>query len=310
MTAHSVSGLTEYQECAAKWWFAHRSGIKLEQPPTPDQQRGSVFHAGIAAALTDGRVEGVVAYACGQALNYASENGVPLAIAEQATGLLEYHIPRIGINQIITAFQFEGKPMIEWGFNATFEEVSVRGTLDAVVRHTDGRLLLLDWKLRSNPYDLAPLRMDKQLYVYAAVLRHVYGVTLDGIVQVQIRSKLPDGLKLLKGKTGGAATDYARDIGKTTASMIKARTVGLEDATRRKIYLRFADKIEREMYFLNYAPMPLGHADMVMGVVLEQMEAMNRDTQHLPVLNAYTCKGCGWIDHCHERTFKRGEGTQ
>lgn len=308
----SISGLADYRKCPALWWFDHVSGIKVDDPSTLDQQRGHVFHHGIARALIDGRIEGVMEYACAEALIYATAKDVPADVTDQAIKALAYHIPRLGINTKMKAYQYNRKPMVEFSFDVAYgvkpDEVRLRGTVDAVVMLEDGRVMLLDWKFRKQHYDAKDIRMDKQLYVYAAVLQQIYGVPLDGAAQVQVLAETPAHMTLLNDKTGTSARDYTRSMSKTTSEQLQVDIAHLPDEVRAGIYRRFSDKVAPDSHFLNFAKLNLKHAQTVLNIVLQQIHEINHDQHFLPTLDAYTCKSCIWQAHCHTRTFKMGEG--
>lgn len=299
---HSVSGLSTYNSCAAKWYLQYKSGLKVEAFDGDAMQRGSLFHAGIAEAL----ITGDNAQALPAVRRYAEQNNVSTTLVDDVARMLDYYLPAIGINTTLTAYQHEGKPLIEHGFDVTFgtePQVKLRGFIDAVVRHQDGRVGLLDWKVRKTFYPVEAVQMDKQLYVYAAILKLHYGIALDFAAQVQISPTIPDTPRLLSKRTGVKAEDWGRDCGRTTAQAVQGIVAGLDAGEAQAFMLRFNDKIVPETEFLSYAKIPLAQADNVLKLTLATAHRADTDTQYLPVLDAYQCKACEWRGHCKARVM-------
>ncbi len=304
---HSVSSITTYDMCAAKYWFEKYSGIPLERHNSDAQKRGSTFHAGIAAALVDGTPHQPVGVAVLAAQQYALDNDVSNETLEEALDLLRHYIPLLGINTTLKAYHHEGKPLIEYDFDLTFgkgdKSVKLKGFIDAVVQHSDGRVLLLDWKIHKDLYPLSAVQMDKQLYVYAAVCQRVLGIQLDGAAQVQIRSTLPARPKLNKDKSGTKADDYNARLGQTTAATLERDFAHLSASERMTALLRYADKIVDETDFLSFSKVDVRNADRVLKIVLARAHQMDNDDTYLPILNAYACRACEWQGHCKQRVL-------
>jgi RecB family exonuclease len=295
----SVSSVNLYNVCPSKYYFRYIARVLTEEVDTQAQQRGSLFHEGIAAALGYGDERSNLEYATAACYEYASKNNIGDALRDSAIELLRYYMPLIGVNRTIFAYEHAGKPMIEHQFDETVDGIPVRGTIDLVAKHADGRILLIDWKCKRELYDTTAIALDKQLYMYAKYVRDFLGIPLDGAMQVQLSTELPAVPRM---KLNG---EPYKTMGKTTKAAFDASISHLTDEQKRSAILQYADKIAPDTDFIRYSKIDMAMVDAMFVLFLLQAREVRADDMYLPILDAFACSKCSYKDHCYSRIKSR-----
>lgn len=298
-TILSVSSVAEYKKCPRRYWYKKHSGIVLDTTPSPAQDLGSVVHAGFAGALLTSDASKPLIAAVDAARAYAAAHDVAPNILENATDLLCYHVPRLGLGAtLVPARTSAGEPLVEAEFVYLSENtgVTLRGTVDAVVvNRLTGKTVLIDWKVRSREfYPAAAVQLDAQLYVYAAIVGKVWGVQLDAIQQIQLLSRAPAVPEYKKD------TDEFKDVlGKTTAAVLEESLSQLSAEEASRWRTRWMDKIVPDEYFIQTVDLDIRLVKPMVAQFLATTLQIRDDQRFIPLLDAYACKFCPWLGHCH-----------
>lgn len=311
MNLYSVSSLTTYNECAARYALKYVHGFSLDGKYRTLQDRGSCVHEGISAALRESvhthNIDQLVSIAQEIARIYGFNNEVDQSVIEESQEILAFYLPLLGIGQTMTPYMYKREPLIEFDFKAEFTKygVGMRGRIDAVVI-LDNKVTLLDWKVRSSSakfYSDEEVMIDKQLYVYAGIMKYFYGVEIEQIAQVQISADLPGRLRLKKNCQPDSADSFDSRLSKTTSEVFNQDIQDYDEVVKQELMIKFFDKILPIDSFLHYSYVPMSRVSRVMhymGLTGQRVEA---DTQHLPILNAYFCKTCPVMEECQRVYF-------
>lgn len=291
----SVSSVSVFDVCPTRYWFKYYSGIRLEEVEYDYQHRGTLVHEGIAAALRYGDEKSNYEIATVAVLEYANKRGLNQTVIDDALEMLEYYMPAIGINRTVFAYEHNGIPLIEYQFEESFEDVTLRGTIDAVVKHVDGRILVLDFKCKKELYDTTAVIMDAQLYVYTFVLRNVMKIPVDGAMQVQMWTQVPGKVKYNKD---GAVSKV---ISKTTQTIVDSLVEQLPQEERVAAMITYAGKIAPDTDFLRYSKIDMSLVDNMFGIFMLRARDIDKTEIFLPVQSSFVCKDCGYLNACYAK---------
>lgn len=311
MLKFSVSSLNDFQSCALKYWFNNVSGLPRRYFKSDATDRGSLFHAGIAAALKQRDPNENIRVAKEAVLKEAKVLKATDKEVETANSYLEYYLPKLGINETKFAYVHNGKPLVEFDFEAEFDFGVLRGYVDAVLVTSDGSIILVDWKTRKTIYDEETIDLDKQLYIYAKMLELLGVVKIEYALQYQI-SGVPQYPRFVKGGDTNTSDAINKNIAKTNRTMFNEFIAHMSETERRKALIAFKDKIMPDESFEIATFIRMEMLDYVWDTTVRQMEQMATmaDTDFLPVLNSYICKGCVWKDACLQRLFTLSEAKK
>lgn len=300
----SVSSISKYNECPALYNLHYNYNVRPESKNQPSMDRGTCVHAGMEAYLR--------AYASSyvdrfnEAIEAARvcdrDDTITDDVRSEAIEILRYYLPQM---YELQPFINKDKPLVEFQFEARFKGygVSLQGLIDAVVVLPDGRLALVDWKVRGdtkNFYRPLPLQMDNQIPVYAAILKHVYGVEVHAAYQVQMNATLPLSPVLYKDRDPSFAESYYLK-GRTTAARIAE--IGLSEDQQSLLFMKFFDKIVPDTDYLAWSEVDLTTMDRHLDYTLRTAKGIIADTDFLPIMNAYKCQYCPAIVACRKHYF-------
>jgi hypothetical protein len=291
----SISSVSVFQNCPAKYWFKYYSGIRLEEVEYEYQQRGTLVHEGIAAALRYGDEKSNYEIATVAVLEYANARGINQTVIDDALEMLEYYMPAIGINRTVFVYEHNGVSLVEYQFEETIEDTTIRGTIDAVVKHVDGRILVLDFKCKKELYDTSAVMMDAQLYVYVFILRNIMKIPVDGAMQVQMWTQVPGKVKY--NKDG----NVSKVISKTTQAIVDSMLEQLPQEERIAAMMTYAGKIAPETDFLRYSKIDMSLVDNMFGIFMLRARDIDKTEIFLPVQSAFLCKDCGYLNACYAK---------
>jgi RecB family exonuclease len=310
MKYQSVSSLKLYNECPARYDLRYNDGIEPPDTDTDSKRRGKAFHAGIEAALKawldiqNGTRTTVLIEAANGVMRTCQAEGYSAEVMDDALELVMFYVPRLGIGTAIRPYVLHGKPMVEFDFSGLIDGVGFKGFIDAVVVLPDGKLALVDWKIRDKPsnfFSPSALSIDRQLYLYAAALEHLHGVKVDVITQVQMSASLPARPTLKKDMKGDKASDYSLTISKTTASTLRDALKHLSDDELQEAMLQYIHKIESEDQFIQSTRLDVALVEPMLDMTLDLARRINSTERFLPILDGYQCKGCAWQSDCRAK---------
>lgn len=312
MKPFSVSSISLYNECPAKYALRYLHGYSVEDKYRDSRDRGSCVHEGLNAALKAAQrtadTDELIHAAQEASRSYAKENDVIEAVANESDDVLAYYIPLLGIGSTMTPYLYKGDPLLEFEFKADLVKygVALQGRLDAVVNWND-QIVLVDWKVRSDStkfYTEEQASMDKQLYVYAAILKYLYKIQVDRIIQVQISAKLPGRLRIKKNCTPDSVESFDSRLAYTTIDVLQSCMSGYSDSLKESLVLNFFDKVRPDSHFLRLTEIPINRMDQMMHNTALTAKLISEDSDFLPIMNAYICKSCPVIKECQEVYFK------
>lgn len=292
----SISSIGKYMTCARLYDLHYNHNIREEPKHKDAMDRGSCVHAGLEAYLKSGN-------SIAAALDAAASCEDPTVSPEirlEACEILSYYLPKL---YPMTPVIYNGVPLVEFEFEEYFTSfgVGLKGKIDAVVRFESGEVAMIDWKTRANSakmYREYPLQIDKQLPVYAAVLKHKFGVVVDSIYQVQMSSEIPSKPKLYAGKKALTAADYQDKLGKTTSDILQEAAQAIPESERPDFFMKFFPKVETDEYFLRYTPINVANIDMHLRLTLKMAQKIEADNEMLPILDTYKCQYCELLKPC------------
>lgn len=292
----SSSSIATFAKCAKLFWFDKLSPYAKREFSSDAIDRGSLFHAGIAAALqqTNPNLNLKVATAAVDAL-YSSGTG-SVDERDEAVEMLRFYLDDLGINTRNFAYKLNGVPMVEWEFDVDFHEFRLRGSIDAVIRDTNGKVFLVDWKTRQTFYTDDVVDIDKQLYTYAAILK-LEGVELDGAMQIQL-SKPPQPPKFKENCDINLASSLNERSPKTTKEIFERAISHMSSDEQFKAAIKLGTKIVDMTEFKRISPINLNDVEAVFTNVLAWGHRIAVEKDFLPVMDAYTCKSCQWRSEC------------
>lgn len=286
----SVSSINLFTGCPYKYWLKYVANIEPVQRWTDRLERGTAFHAGMEAHYLGQDVEAAV-----------RASDVPAEAHDAALLALNAYRPHLPAGEPIL---IGGTPATEFAFEECFKAygVTLRGHIDAVLKLGDGRTVMVDWKLRADSrsfYREYPLQIDRQLPVYAAVLRHRFGVAVDAIYQAQFSFKTPAVPRLLQGCDGSKHTDYHAKLGPTTAETLQQATDRMSEEEAQLFSLKYLASIRPIDEFIQWTP--IQYNDAMLRATLEAAVYANTATVFPARLDAYTCKACDFLQECRKR---------
>ena len=300
--AFSTSSVQKYNACAAQFYFEKVSDYPSKRDQsTYNQLLGLAVHEGLADALIS---DDPLDAALQSVYRYSDKLKFGKSLREKAIRIIEYVVPELGIGDTFIPVYHDGEPLVEYKFEHELDGVRVKGMIDAVVRHKDGRVIALDWKVRGTFYPQAAIQMDQQLALYVAVLRDM-GVTVDQVMQVQIRSE-PPAIPTFTAKAKEYTPDtLSRGIGITTKEVFVDTLKNVLPARQlNRAILLFADKIKPSKAFISYHRIPDAMLTPLLDQFITRCRDIHVDTTWSPVMNAYICKQCDWVDECTARILK------
>ena len=291
----------------------HSDALPLSTDKTA-MDRGSLFHEAIADVLRSDVASPEAQYHIGlkamldyqtlenkKRMSVLDEFGNPSerllsdSAMETASDMLKYYLPILQLNRKLFAL---GKEWVERVFSLPIVPggVSLTGYIDAVVKTSDGRTLLIDWKTRANMASRSGIVLDKQLYIYAYALQQM-GIKLDGALQVQLSTQPPKPPRFKKdGELDGRSP-------MTTKTAFLEAVADKTPAEQDTLLLKFADKIKEDDYFVRYSKVDLRlvpHVvDGLMNTIVDIQDAY--DSGIFPrAFDIYTCGGCEWREVCYD----------
>lgn len=262
------------------------------------QQLGTLIHHGLAEILTYGW--NVIEFPShlfkleDSLTDYARDAGIPSTVVATALDALMYYVPRIGVNTAFTALRdVNGKPLIELEFSGVeYKGVKFKGFIDAIVQHTDGRIILIDWKTRQRHYAAEAVKLDTQLYLYHYAAETLFGIKIDDVMQVQLTMPPPGKLSLNKDGS------ISKQNKPTTRELFLETVEGWTPEDVDAALFAFSGKIIEPVEFLRFTRIDPGKTAHMMKLIYAQAKRIEQDDAYLPVLNAYVCKGCSYLSVC------------
>lgn len=245
---------------------------------------GSLVHRAIEIMLEEGMM------AAKHYLLYENDT-LPPGVVKQAYTVFDAYgselISLLGIKQAIYLEE-------EVNFTLPGTSIRVRGFIDAVVE-TDKGIMLFDWKVRRKLLDPAAVRLDHQLYLYAYYLLHERGIPLAGAAQVQLKSvKTP--APVMRNAHGQFEV---KD--KTTLAQVErsAKAYGVQPDEVRHV---LGGQIVPITEFIKSVYIDLSKVNQRMKLITRHAQALMNDTDYLPVMKAYTCSNCPYVNLCDVAT--------
>lgn len=292
----SSSSISTFAKCAKLFWFEKLSGLEGRSFTSEAIERGSMFHAGIAAALkqSDPKRNLTVATEAVMAL-YESGTGA-INEVDEALEMLRYYLDDLGINTRNFAHTLNGVPLVEWEFDVNFGDFNLRGSVDAVIKDTSGKIFLVDWKTRRTFYTDDVVEIDKQLYIYAKILQ-MSGVELDGAVQIQLNAP-PEAPKFKVDCDINLASSLNERSAKTTRELFDKTVAHMNPVERMDAFMKLGSKIVEGTHFKQISPIHLSDVDTVFNTVLQWGHRIAQTKEFLPIMDAFGCKSCVWRMEC------------
>ncbi|KKN43478.1 hypothetical protein LCGC14_0702690 [marine sediment metagenome] len=213
-------------KCLRNWELGYVE--RLERIPGVshlNRIRGSAFHAAVEAAFRNPSAPVVAALV--SANKYLDDNTMQdklvwdyefgeyrpdnayyemmEALKLEMPGLLQYHIPLIGINTKYRVATFgelfggsSGNLLLEYHIEGHVSDMYVHGYIDAILVDLEtGERVVTDWKLRQAFERDEVVQVDGQLMFYAALLRR-RGASISKSMQWQFRKKTPSPASISK----------------------------------------------------------------------------------------------------------------
>lgn len=292
----SSSSIGTYNICPRRFWFDKFSNMGERSFTSDAIERGTLFHAGIAAALKQTDPKRNYTVALDAVMKLYQEGTGSVDEVDNALEMLRYYLDDLGINTRNFAYKLNGVPMIEWEFDVDFHEFRLRGTIDAVIKDVNGKVFLVDWKTRRTFYQDSVIELDRQLYIYAKILQ-MEGVDLDGAMQIQL-NKPPQPLKFKADSDINLASSLNERSAKTTQEMFDTSVAHMPSDERFKAAMKLSNKIAPMSEFKRVSAIDLSRVDNVFQTVMLWGYKIAQEKDFLPVLNAYTCSGCVWANEC------------
>ncbi len=295
----SSSSISTFNKCARLFWFDKFSNMGERSFTSDAIERGSLFHAGIAAALRQRNPKQnlVVATAAVDEL-YSSGTG-SVDERDEAVEMLRYYLDDLGINTRNFAYKLNGVPMVEWEFEVSFDTFILRGSVDAVIKDTNGKIYLVDWKTRRTFYTDDVVEMDKQLYIYAAIVQ-AEGVKLDGAMQIQLNAP-PQPLKFKVDSDINLASSINERTPKLTQALFEHSVAHMSPTEKMSAMLKVGAKIVPDSDFKRISAINLNRVEPIFNSILHTAERIAAERDFLPVYDSWTCKNCQWRLECYTK---------
>ena len=292
----SSSSISTFAKCQRLFWFDKLSDFAKREFSSDAMDRGTLFHAGIAVALKQTDPKRNYQVALEAVMKLYQEGTGSVDEVDDALEMLRYYLDDLGINTRNFAYKLNGVPMIEWEFDVDFHEFRLRGTIDAVIKDVNGKVYLVDWKTRQSFYADDVVELDKQIYIYAAILK-LEGVDLDGAMQIQL-SKPPQPPKFKAESDTNLASSLNERSAKTTQEMFDKTVAHMTPDERFKAAVKLSNKIVPMTEFKRISPINLNDVEPVFTNVLGWGHRIANEQDYLPVLDSWVCKTCQWRTEC------------
>lgn len=292
----SASSIGTYSTCPRRYWYHKLSGLESRDTTSSALDRGSLFHVGMAAALrqTNPKLNLKVAIEAIGALYVAGTGSV--TERDEAVEMVKYFAEDIGINVRNFAYKINGVPAVELEFDENFGDFNLRGSIDAVIRDTDGRTFLLDWKTRKRHYEDIVVQNDKQLAIYAAILKRE-GIELDGALQIQL-SAPPQPLKFKVDSDISLASSLNERSAKTTQAMFDESIAHMSASERLLAQMKLGNKVAPDTDFKKLSFIDLNDVDTMFETVLKWGHRIAQEKEFLPVMDSWVCGSCSFLTEC------------
>jgi len=285
----SHSSITTYQTCPRKYYYdKHTSATPQRYGNRLGMGIGNAVHQALEAALYD-RNNDPTEVALASLRNNVSRHAPEYPTAYD---MLEAYVPMLGIHDWLHPYYHNGEPMIEHYFRMKLPNgQKFSGVIDAVVTGANNRVLLIDWKCRGRFASESEIALDSQLHMYAYVAKHIMGLPIDRVLQVQLLSKPP--AKPTLTKTG----KLSKQMGKTTWAVFDkaVRDRGLNSSDYAQ---DFKSKFADDNHFIQFSRINMRNVDDHLQATMATMEKMENDEDFLPIYRSYTCGNCGFRDLC------------
>ncbi len=301
--ALSVSAVQTYLQCSRRWWYQYRSNLPSAPTESAAMQLGTAFHAAAAGVLRANDTSDATIEAALRPLATA----VPDSVLAQAARLARYHLPRIGIGTTHQALIHDGVPQVEVEVTARVGQgekaFDLRGFVDAVLEDVQtGETWLVDWKVRGHLSPDDAVRLDKQLYIYAALLGRA-GVQIDRIAQVQILADPPAEPRLNKGQDPTRFSSYhAGGIGKTTEDVLAPYLAALRPEDYLQAEAEWGTRVVPDETFRRWVELRHSAVPEVFSAFVAQALRLRADTAYTPILHSATCTYCPFLRACANET--------
>jgi ATP-dependent helicase/DNAse subunit B len=292
----SASSISKFQVCAKKFWFDKVSNLEDREFTSGAIERGTLFHAGIAAALRqrDPRKNLDVAISAVNELYLAGTGSI--VEQDEAIEMLRYYLNDLGINTRNFAVVRDGVPLVEYEFERNFGDFNLRGSIDAVIQGEDGSVFLVDWKTRRTFYTDDVVEMDKQLYIYAKILE-LEGIKLTGAMQIQLNAP-PQAPKFKVNSDPNLASSLNEKSARTTKALFDETISHMTPSEQSKALMKLGSKVVGDYEFKKVSSINLNDVDAFFDTVLAWGHKIAQTTNYLPIMDAYICKGCVWRPEC------------
>lgn len=209
----SVSQAKTWRSCSMKGLLSYAKRLERKGKKESFYGVGTIFHAGIAGALLDGDYITPAKEALVKELEQCENNderNQAEADYNQAIEMLDVYLPIMNLDEWEVVYH-KGEPLIEFFFEVEVEGRSVRGFIDAVLRHkpTD-QIHAIDWKTTRG---ISEFGFDWQAPFYASVLRMALGIDIDWYGYWIFKKGMPKPARINKdGKPSEANQDTTWEI--------------------------------------------------------------------------------------------------
>lgn len=277
----SVSSVSTYTSCPRQYYYTYSNAHEPDNESDSQALNvGSLVHDAIELMYRQD------VKAAKQHILYGGEYS-------NASRTEAYEVFEVYAHHILHDIGFTRPLLLEDVFEYTLPgtDLTVTGRIDAVLVDAQGRMTLVDWKVRRYPVDDAVIQLDPQLYVYYHYLANVLELPIERAVQVQIlKGRMPK--QVTRNATGrpslrGSTTNhnYEKDM----------QTLDMDADTHRGM---FANQIKPVSYFLPVTDIDLSHTNkMLSRFTFNALNAMT-DNAYNPTPGTMTCKFCDFKNTC------------
>ena len=325
-------------KCLRNWELGYVE--RLERIPGVshlNRIRGSAFHAAVEAAFRNpsypvvAAIDAATAYLTSstildkQVWDYEFREYRPdtayyemmEALKLEMPGLLQYHIPLIGVGtkyRVATFGEiFDGssdKLLLEYHIEGHVADIYVHGYIDAILVDLEtGERIITDWKLRQSFERDEVVQVDGQLMFYAALL-HRRGASISKSMQWQFRKKTPSPASISK-KTKKPNTG-AKTYDTTWEHWVNTLPAGIDPDKYAEL---MKPKLKDDSYYQKMVETVITDASCAlsledMAASIEIMEYAKARELFPAIQSSMTCQYCDFLMLCATPLKHGGDATE